>query len=507
MLPTVCAFLMLVHAFFTCCSSSLVVCVDSHENLLPLVGYSLSRDLPCLVYPLMAGGNLEDRLLLTAPALERLRALADSTPAAAAAAAESGLAPAAMDTAAGAAATIVPLPWQQRLLSLRDATRALVYLHTPLEGREPLLHRDVKATNILIDAHGNTKLSDVGLAKAAPGLRSEGTAAGGCAHSRTFHPTHVSTLHLLGTPGFIDPEILNSGRYSPASDAFAMGVVLLMALTGREALAAREVAEDMDGADESTVKPHTDATAKWPDDELPSEIAQMGLQLTHPRKRQRLALPRALATLERLAEVHGVRPGVALAAVSPAATASSNIATSPTASGIASEAEEPSSARVGALRRQQAAADGGGAECVMCMAELRTTGFGCGCDDVCCALCADELTGRLCPVCRQPIAEHGLLHNGSGGRGSADAGAGTGADDGGAGGGTNTVRAAIVRVPSPVPVPVPVSAADSSERSQTLQACQLWLTRREASATSWRESVMEETSDAQDQERSVTASV
>mgnify|MGYP006061950139 FL=1 len=87
-----------------------------HANLLPLLGYCLeaSRQ-PCLVYPLCAGGTLEDRLLLTSAGFGRLAAL-------------------------GWAELPVPLTWLQRLTILRDAARALVHLH----AQQPvLLHGDV----------------------------------------------------------------------------------------------------------------------------------------------------------------------------------------------------------------------------------------------------------------------------------------------------------------------------------------------------------------------------
>ena len=51
--------------------------------------------------------------------------------------------------------------------------------------------------------------------------------------------THVSSRNLVGTPGFIDPLALNSGRYSQLTDGYALGVTMLMCLTGRDALQAR----------------------------------------------------------------------------------------------------------------------------------------------------------------------------------------------------------------------------------------------------------------------------
>jgi len=85
-----------------------------HENLLPLVGFCLDEATPCLVYPLMAG-NLESRVVDPAQGQQRFS-------------------------------------WQERVRAIRDATRALVYLHTPLAARSAVLHRDIKPSNILLDA-------------------------------------------------------------------------------------------------------------------------------------------------------------------------------------------------------------------------------------------------------------------------------------------------------------------------------------------------------------------
>ena len=110
-----------------------------HENILPLLGYT---NLPpvCLVYPLMVGGSLEDRVLRTDDAWRRLEAL-------------------------GHAKLPPPLAWWQRLRILRDTARALVYLHTPAPGKPRTLHADVKPANILLDANLDAHLADFGLAR------------------------------------------------------------------------------------------------------------------------------------------------------------------------------------------------------------------------------------------------------------------------------------------------------------------------------------------------------
>ena len=98
-----------------------------HEHLLPLLGSCLSPHSPCLVFPLVRGGNLEDRILRTPDALARLAQL-------------------------GHAAPPPPLPWRARVQVLRDALSALVHLHTPSAGRPCTVHRDVCPANILVSA-------------------------------------------------------------------------------------------------------------------------------------------------------------------------------------------------------------------------------------------------------------------------------------------------------------------------------------------------------------------
>jgi formylglycine-generating enzyme required for sulfatase activity len=82
-----------------------------------------------------------------------------------------------------------------------------------------MVHRDVKAANILLDAEGNAWLSDFGLVRAA-----EGTIAGA---------TLTGTAGVLGTPEYLSPEQVAGGQATPLSDLYALGVVVYEMLTGR----------------------------------------------------------------------------------------------------------------------------------------------------------------------------------------------------------------------------------------------------------------------------------
>ena len=270
------------------------------------------------MYPLISGGNLEDRLVPTTEGQQRLTALGHPQPP-------------------------PPLSWRELLRIVRDVTRALCYLHAQAP---PVLHRDIKPSNILLDEQLNAKLADVGLAKQAHELQ-EGR-------------THLTTRNLVGTAGFIDPLYSNSGRYSAMTDAYAMGVVLLMCLMGKPAVRIMDEATDMLEEPEEAPQ-YVDGRAGWPA-ELAVAATKVVVGLSWARNaRRRLPLADALTQLEALSDAANIRPGIT---------------------------DATQHAR----------------ECVVCMSERRATRFGCGHASLCEA-CAAELQQRngRCPNCRAPI--------------------------------------------------------------------------------------------------------
>eukprot|EP00897_Mesotaenium_endlicherianum_P004391 jgi/Mesen1/3980/ME000210S03219 len=107
------------------------------------------------------------------------------------------------------------LDWDTRMRIAIGAARGLAYLH---EDSQPcVIHRDFKASNILLERSFNAKVADFGLAKQAP----EG--AGG----------HVST-RVMGTFGYVAPEYAMTGHLLVKSDVYSYGVVLLELLSGRK---------------------------------------------------------------------------------------------------------------------------------------------------------------------------------------------------------------------------------------------------------------------------------
>ncbi|TXG56466.1 hypothetical protein EZV62_017779 [Acer yangbiense] len=109
-----------------------------------------------------------------------------------------------------------PLSWAVRMKVAIGAARGLSFLH---DAKSQVIYRDFKASNILLDAEFNAKLSDFGLAKAGP----------------TGDRTHVST-QVMGTHGYAAPEYIATGRLTAKSDVYSFGVVLLELLSGRSAV-------------------------------------------------------------------------------------------------------------------------------------------------------------------------------------------------------------------------------------------------------------------------------
>uniref|UniRef100_A0ACD5VXY5 Uncharacterized protein n=1 Tax=Avena sativa TaxID=4498 RepID=A0ACD5VXY5_AVESA len=150
-----------------------------HRNLVKLIGYYSNRELSqsLLCYELVPNGSLEAWLH-------------------------------------GSLGANCPLDWDTRMKIALDAARGLAYLH---EDSQPcVIHRDFKASNILLENDFHAKVSDFGLAKQAPEGRLN----------------YLST-RVMGTFGYVAPEYAMTGHLIVKSDVYSYGVVLLELLTGR----------------------------------------------------------------------------------------------------------------------------------------------------------------------------------------------------------------------------------------------------------------------------------
>ncbi|XXG65282.1 hypothetical protein AAC387_Pa05g3029 [Persea americana] len=149
----------------------------SHPNLVKLIGYCCEDDHRVLIYEYMARGSVENNLF---------------------------------------SRILIPLPWSIRMKIALGAAKGLAFLH---EAEKPVIYRDFKTSNILLDMDYNAKLSDFGLAKDGP----------------VGDKSHVST-RIMGTLGYAAPEYIMTGHLTARSDVYSFGVVLLELLTGRKSL-------------------------------------------------------------------------------------------------------------------------------------------------------------------------------------------------------------------------------------------------------------------------------
>ncbi|MCO5574635.1 hypothetical protein L7F22_028424 [Adiantum nelumboides] len=147
-----------------------------HPNLVKLIGFCIEDDQRLLVYEFMQRGSLENHLFRRA----------------------------------------LPLPWNTRMKIALGAAKGVEFLHG---GKKPVIYRDFKTSNILLDAEYRAKLSDFGLAKDGP----------------QGDKTHVST-RVMGTYGYAAPEYVMTGHLSTKSDVYSFGVVLLELLTGKRSM-------------------------------------------------------------------------------------------------------------------------------------------------------------------------------------------------------------------------------------------------------------------------------
>ncbi|CAI7852608.1 unnamed protein product, partial [Closterium sp. NIES-54] len=165
-----------------------------HPNVVLLMG-CCPQDLS-LVYEFMAGGSLQHRLAAQhkrgAQEQEKAGSSGGKSPSFSSSSSSgqlSSLSPMSPSPPTSPiASSPPPLPWHDRLRILSEVASALLYLH---RCSPPIVHRDLKPDNILLDAHGTSKIADVGLAC----LLRDGS-------------TVVTTHRMRGTVGFIDPEAI-----------------------------------------------------------------------------------------------------------------------------------------------------------------------------------------------------------------------------------------------------------------------------------------------------------
>ncbi|KAJ4806866.1 Leucine-rich repeat protein kinase family protein [Rhynchospora pubera] len=142
-----------------------------HKNLVSLIGYCMDGNQIALVYEYMQKGNLQDWIRGSAHFL----------------------------------------PWKQRVRIAYESAQGLEYLHKMCNP--PLIHRDIKSSNILLSTTLEAKVSDFGLVRDCSG-------------------TYVSTK-IVGTPGYLDPYYASTSQLTEKSDVYSFGVVMLEIVTSK----------------------------------------------------------------------------------------------------------------------------------------------------------------------------------------------------------------------------------------------------------------------------------
>jgi serine/threonine protein kinase len=153
-----------------------------HRNLVPLLGYCRREGELLLVYDYMLNGSLD----------KHLHCHGDKP----------------------------VLAWAQRVHIVRGVAAGLLYMHEDWE--KVVIHRDIKASNVLVDGEMNGRLGDFGLARLYD------------------HGTDPQTTHVVGTMGYLAPELVRTGKATTLSDVFAFGSFLLEVACGRRPIEEEE---------------------------------------------------------------------------------------------------------------------------------------------------------------------------------------------------------------------------------------------------------------------------
>ncbi|KAH7656986.1 Non-specific serine/threonine protein kinase protein [Dioscorea alata] len=218
-----------------------------HRNLVQLLGYCRRQGELLLVYDFMPNGSLEKFLFdKTRPSLS----------------------------------------WSQRFQVIKGVASGLLYLHE--EWEQVVIHRDIKASNILLDSEFNAKVSDFGLARLYD------------------HGSNPRTTRIVGTIGYLAPELSKTGKATVSTDMYAFGTFLLEVACGRRPLEVRSVGEIVDLFDMVLDCWKKGAILNATDPKLGSDyvaeevelVLKLGLSCSHPEPTSRPSMRQVMRILE-----------------------------------------------------------------------------------------------------------------------------------------------------------------------------------------------------------------
>lgn len=189
----------------------------------------------------------------------------------------------------------VTLSWEQRIRVLKDVATGILYLHEGWDSK--VLHRDIKASNVLLDKDMNARLGDFGLARM---------------HN---HGELATTTQVIGTVGYMAPEVVKTGRASTKTDVFSFGILVLEVVCGRRPI------EDgkpslIDwllmllerGELHSALDDRLKATGGYSDEEV-ERVINLGLLCAYPEAKIRPTMRQVLEVLEGSTDSLGAEEG------------------------------------------------------------------------------------------------------------------------------------------------------------------------------------------------------
>ncbi|XP_057829161.2 L-type lectin-domain containing receptor kinase SIT2 [Cryptomeria japonica] len=188
------------------------------------------------------------------------------------------------------------LPWAQRYRILRDVCAGLEYLHEGWEKR--VVHRDIKSSNILLDSELNAKLGDFGLARLYE------------------HTENPQTTRVMGTLGYIAPELVHTGKAAPSADVFSFGVLMLEVACGRRPvdssldasqMVMEEWVKDLHAKGRLMHAPDPNLGGEYDDDEM-EKVLKLGLLCCNPQPEARPSIRQVLQIIEGEASLPNLVP-------------------------------------------------------------------------------------------------------------------------------------------------------------------------------------------------------